>query len=134
MIQLANLSNFICPHQSYCHPNCYERQRRSCSRLITSVKKIYEATEEDEVKESDKKLEQKRDLLKERLKRRVSPGCPYTVQSLYNAMFGLHRNWPCYMLIVVLRDHLQRNRKMTILWLKKFGIHNTTMLKCKLEL
>ena len=47
------------------------------------MKKIYEATEEDEVKESDKKLEQKRDLLKERLKRRVSRGCPYTEQSLY---------------------------------------------------
>ena len=65
------------------------------------MKKIYEATEEDEVKESDKKLEQKRDLLKERLKRRVSQGCPCTEQSLYKAMFGLHRNGPCYMLIVL---------------------------------
>ena len=75
VIQLANLSNFICPHQSYCHPNCYERQRRSCSRLITSVKKIYESVEEEPVKETDKKLEEKRDMLKERLKRRVGSDC-----------------------------------------------------------
>ena len=71
VIQLANLSNFICPHQGFCHPDCYERQRRSCSRLITAVKKIYESSPEEKQKESEKKLDQKRNMLKERFKRRV---------------------------------------------------------------
>ncbi|GFO03526.1 unc-80-like protein, partial [Plakobranchus ocellatus] len=48
VVQLANLSNFICPHHNFCHPNCYERQRRSCSRLTTALRKIYNSTEEDE--------------------------------------------------------------------------------------
>ncbi|CAG5120059.1 unnamed protein product, partial [Candidula unifasciata] len=71
VVQLANLSNFICTHQNYCHPNCYERQRRSCSRLTTALRKIYESTEEDE-KDTSKHTDGKRDLLKEKLKRRES--------------------------------------------------------------
>ena len=43
------------------------------------MKKIYESTEEEKVKESDKKLEEKRDMLKERLKRRVSTVKPADV-------------------------------------------------------
>ncbi|KAL4233067.1 Protein unc-80 [Mactra antiquata] len=70
VIQLANMSNFVCSHQSYCHPDCYERQRRSCSRLIMSVKKIYQSTEGDN-KELDKKPEQKPELISEKIKRRV---------------------------------------------------------------
>ncbi|XP_061164273.1 protein unc-80 homolog isoform X1 [Saccostrea echinata] len=69
VVQLANLSNFICSHQNFCHPNCYERQRRSCSRLITALKKIYQSTENEE---EEKKQETKKDFLKERLKRRGS--------------------------------------------------------------
>lgn len=69
VVQLANLSNFICPHQNFCHPNCYERQRRSCSRLVTALKKIYQSSEHEE---EDKKQDTKKDFLKERLKRRVS--------------------------------------------------------------
>eukprot|EP00105_Crassostrea_gigas_P024973 XP_011445404.1 PREDICTED: protein unc-80 homolog isoform X2 [Crassostrea gigas] len=69
VVQLANLSNFICPHQNFCHPNCYERQRRSCSRLVTALKKIYQSSEHEE---EDKKQDTKKDFLKERLKRRGS--------------------------------------------------------------
>lgn len=72
VIQLANMSNFICPHQNYCHPDCYERQRRSCSRLITAVKKIYQSSEEEQMKESEKKLDQRRENFKEKYKRRES--------------------------------------------------------------
>ncbi|KAH9525120.1 Protein unc-80 [Bulinus truncatus] len=71
VVQLANLSNFICTHQNYCHPNCYERQRRSCSRLTTALRKIYESTEEDE-KDPSKLHADKKDTLKEKLKRRES--------------------------------------------------------------
>ena len=76
------MSNFICPHQGYCHPDCYERQRRSCSRLVTAVKKIYEATEEEPVKESEKKLDQRRDMMKEKFKRRVNLNLPVLVGPL----------------------------------------------------
>ncbi|XP_071097692.1 protein unc-80 homolog [Haliotis cracherodii] len=71
VVQLANLSNFICTHQNYCHPNCYERQRRSCSRLITSLRKVYHSTEEDE-KLDALKPDLKKDNLREKLKRRES--------------------------------------------------------------
>ncbi|WAR09253.1 UNC80-like protein [Mya arenaria] len=72
VIQLANQSNFICPHQGFCHLDCYERQRRSCSRLVTSMKKIYQSTEEEQTKESDRKLEQRREIFKDKFKRRES--------------------------------------------------------------
>ena len=69
VVQLANLSNFICSHQNYCHPNCYERQRRSCSRLTAAIRKIYKSCEEDE---PDMKLQDRKDPMKDKLKRRVS--------------------------------------------------------------
>ncbi len=46
-MQLANTSNFICDHQGFCHPNCYERQRRSCARLIAASQRIYGSGPED---------------------------------------------------------------------------------------
>ncbi|XP_021380201.1 protein unc-80 homolog isoform X3 [Mizuhopecten yessoensis] len=72
VVQLANLSNFICPHQSYCHPNCYERQRRSCSRLVTAMRKVYLSTEHDPETLDKSKQGLHADFLKERLKRRES--------------------------------------------------------------
>jgi hypothetical protein len=68
-VQLANLSNFICTHQGYCHPNCYERQRRSCSRLIASLRKMYESleTSSDEGRNGNGH----RDGAKDKMKRRV---------------------------------------------------------------
>ncbi|XP_036354476.1 protein unc-80 homolog isoform X2 [Octopus sinensis] len=72
VVQLANLSNFICTHQNYCHPYCYERQRRSCSRLITAVNKIYESVKEVEVKKPHKVVDLSSTLQKDKLKRKES--------------------------------------------------------------
>ena len=73
VVQLANLSNFICPHHNFCHPNCYERQRRSCSRLTTALRKIYDSAEEDEHNPA-KNLDGTRNkdaAIRDKLKRRV---------------------------------------------------------------
>lgn len=72
VVQLANRSNFICDHQNFCHPNCYERQRRSCTRLITSLRKIYESEkpETSNVEDNRKETEVK-EPMKDKLKRRV---------------------------------------------------------------
>ncbi|KAL8568215.1 hypothetical protein ACOMHN_027738 [Nucella lapillus] len=71
VVQLANLSNFICTHQGYCHPNCYERQRRSCSRLIAAMRKMYETSESSMADEARNGSSQK-DNMKDKLKRRDS--------------------------------------------------------------
>lgn len=41
MVQVPNSMNFYCSHQSFCHPYCYRRIMRSCSRLIKAVRKVY---------------------------------------------------------------------------------------------
>ncbi|KAJ9574017.1 hypothetical protein L9F63_008614, partial [Diploptera punctata] len=41
VVQIANSFNFYCSHQSFCHPFCYRRHMRACSRLIKSVRRIY---------------------------------------------------------------------------------------------
>ncbi|XP_052063828.1 protein unc-80 homolog [Mytilus californianus] len=71
VVQLANLSNFICTHQNYCHPDCYERQRRSCSRMITAMKKVYQSTENDS-DDQDKAKQDSKEIFRERLRRRES--------------------------------------------------------------
>lgn len=73
IIQLANSSNFICEHQSPCHPSCYERQRRSAIRLISALKRVYESepTPVAPTVVKDTK-EEKRETWKEKMKRRVS--------------------------------------------------------------
>lgn len=72
VVQLANTSNFICEHQSFCHPNCYERQRRSCARLMTAITKIYSSQPgEDKNKNKDEK-DDSSDTLRDKLKRRES--------------------------------------------------------------
>lgn len=45
VVQLANKSNFVCDHQNVCHLNCYERQRRSCTRLMLALRKVYNSME-----------------------------------------------------------------------------------------
>ncbi|GFR73733.1 Unc-80-like protein [Elysia marginata] len=73
VVQLANLSNFICPHHNFCHPNCYERQRRSCSRLTTALRKIYDSTEEDErIPGRGLDGSRSKDAMRDKLKRRES--------------------------------------------------------------
>ncbi|KAJ8299881.1 hypothetical protein KUTeg_021400 [Tegillarca granosa] len=56
--------------KNFCHPNCYERQRRSCSRLVTALRKIYQSSETDDEDDEKARLDAKRDLLKERLRNR----------------------------------------------------------------
>ena len=70
---MANTSNFICDHQSFCHPNCYERQRRSCTRLMTAIKKVYDSEKEDKEKQREEaKKEEKKENFRDKMKRRVS--------------------------------------------------------------
>ena len=73
VVTLANSSNFICDHSAYCHPNCYERQRRSCVRLMTAVRHVYssEATPQpcDVVPMS--RSDSAKDSFKDKMKRRV---------------------------------------------------------------
>lgn len=40
VVQLANSFNFYCSHQSFCHPFCYRRHMRACSRLMKSVRRV----------------------------------------------------------------------------------------------
>lgn len=71
VIRLANNSNFICEHQQFCHSNCYERQRRSCIRLLNAARKIYESTPESTT-QCDESHDNKREKFKDKMKRRVS--------------------------------------------------------------
>ena len=38
---MANSFNYQCSHQNVCHPRCFRRQMRACSRMLNSVRKIY---------------------------------------------------------------------------------------------
>ncbi|XP_025208646.1 protein unc-80 homolog isoform X2 [Melanaphis sacchari] len=41
VIQINKSFDHSCSHQSFCHPFCYKRQMRSCSRLIKAIRKLY---------------------------------------------------------------------------------------------
>uniref|UniRef100_A0A8D8WIK8 Protein unc-80 homolog n=1 Tax=Cacopsylla melanoneura TaxID=428564 RepID=A0A8D8WIK8_9HEMI len=41
MVQVAASFNFYCSHQSFCHPFCYRRNMRACTRLVKAVRKVY---------------------------------------------------------------------------------------------
>ncbi|CAD5116523.1 DgyrCDS5405 [Dimorphilus gyrociliatus] len=71
VIRLANNSNFICEHQQFCHTNCYERQRRSCVRLLNAARKVYDSTPES-MMQNDDNHENKREKFKDKMKRRES--------------------------------------------------------------
>ncbi|TGZ66684.1 hypothetical protein CRM22_005205 [Opisthorchis felineus] len=43
VIQFLNHTNFSCDHQSYCLPNCFERQQHQCRALMNGVKQVYGA-------------------------------------------------------------------------------------------
>lgn len=40
VVQMAGSFNFFCSHQAFCHPFCYRRHMRACSRLMKSVRKV----------------------------------------------------------------------------------------------
>jgi len=72
VVTLANTSNFICDHTTYCHPNCYERQRRSCVRLMTSLRQVYHAQPPDPAElVAMSRSESGKDSFKDKMKRRV---------------------------------------------------------------
>ncbi|GLG97294.1 Protein unc-80 homolog [Gryllus bimaculatus] len=41
VVLMANSFNFYCSHQNFCHPYCYRRHMRACTRLIKSVRRVY---------------------------------------------------------------------------------------------
>ncbi|KAF6779228.1 hypothetical protein AHF37_01155, partial [Paragonimus kellicotti] len=41
VIEFLNCTNFSCDHQSYCLPNCFERQQHQCRALLNAVKQVY---------------------------------------------------------------------------------------------
>nr|XP_054770882.1 protein unc-80 homolog [Lytechinus pictus] len=38
VVEIASKSNFLCQHKRSCHPNCLERQKRNCYRLMKAVR------------------------------------------------------------------------------------------------
>ncbi|XP_064639472.1 protein unc-80 homolog [Lineus longissimus] len=95
IIQLANTSNFICDHQNFCHPNCYERQQRSCTRLMNATFKVYDCEEPENVDEDGRKLDDsKKDTFREKLKRRLSPSkshCSVPKESVFQPSSPIRR-------------------------------------------
>ncbi|GAA48501.1 protein unc-80 homolog, partial [Clonorchis sinensis] len=43
VIEFLNHTNFSCDHQSYCLPNCFERQQHQCRALMNGIKHVYGA-------------------------------------------------------------------------------------------
>ncbi|XP_015837451.1 protein unc-80 homolog isoform X11 [Tribolium castaneum] len=41
MVQVSNSFYYFCTHQNFCHPFCYRRVMRACSRLVKAVRKVY---------------------------------------------------------------------------------------------
>ncbi|KAJ8917160.1 hypothetical protein NQ315_012652 [Exocentrus adspersus] len=41
MVQVSNSLYYYCPHQNFCHPFCYRRVMRGCSRLVKAVRRVY---------------------------------------------------------------------------------------------
>ncbi|RZC42316.1 unc-80 -like protein, partial [Asbolus verrucosus] len=41
MVQVSNSFYYYCTHQNFCHPFCYRRVMRGCSRLVKAVRKVY---------------------------------------------------------------------------------------------
>ncbi|GLV31802.1 uncoordinated 80 [Carabus blaptoides fortunei] len=41
VVLIANSFNYVCSHQQFCHPYCYRRHMRGCSRLIKAIRKVY---------------------------------------------------------------------------------------------
>jgi len=40
VIDLITSYNYYCTHKGYCHPFCYKRHMRSCTRLIKATRKV----------------------------------------------------------------------------------------------
>jgi len=42
VMMLSGSFNYQCSHQNVCHPRCFRRQMRACSRLLAAVRKVYD--------------------------------------------------------------------------------------------
>lgn len=40
VIDLITSYNYYCSHKGYCHPYCYKRHMRSCTRLMKATRKV----------------------------------------------------------------------------------------------
>ncbi|XP_071839173.1 protein unc-80 homolog isoform X3 [Apostichopus japonicus] len=64
VLEIAGRTNIICNHQQSCHPNCLQRQKRNCYRLMKAVKAVYGEenvlhSKDDDIEEKLQKLENK---------------------------------------------------------------------------
>ncbi|XP_033107470.1 protein unc-80 homolog, partial [Anneissia japonica] len=65
VVEITSKANFICNHRQFCHPNCYERQKRNCYRLMKAVRSIYgeesvlKMNDRENVEELSKRFDQK---------------------------------------------------------------------------
>ncbi|XP_037944678.1 protein unc-80 homolog isoform X2 [Teleopsis dalmanni] len=41
IIDIITSYNYYCTHKGFCHPYCYKRHMRACSRLIKAARKVY---------------------------------------------------------------------------------------------
>ncbi|XP_058983125.1 protein unc-80 homolog isoform X2 [Musca domestica] len=41
VIDLISSYNFYCQHKGYCHPYCYKRHMRACTRLVKATRRVY---------------------------------------------------------------------------------------------
>ena len=53
VIQLNSSTAFLCDHQGVCPVNCHQRQSRSCTRMVKSLKAVYSTLNKND-KASDK--------------------------------------------------------------------------------
>ncbi|XP_071508730.1 protein unc-80 homolog, partial [Diadema antillarum] len=79
VVEIASKSNFICQHQRSCHPNCLERQKRNCYRLMKAVRAVY--GEEVFPKARDEELEEKVRRFEAKTKRKESTQGHSTLRS-----------------------------------------------------
>ena len=40
VVRMMNSLNYYCSHQNFCHPFCYRRHMRACSRLTKALRKV----------------------------------------------------------------------------------------------
>lgn len=82
MVQVMNSFYYFCPHQNYCHPFCYRRVMRSCSRLVRAVRKVYgeefgiledKMSMDNEIKKKSKKDKNQSRKISDQTSSQVSP-------------------------------------------------------------
>ncbi|XP_060527222.1 protein unc-80 homolog isoform X3 [Cylas formicarius] len=78
MVQVANSFYYFCPHQNFCHPFCYRRVMRGCTRLIKATRKVYGeefglVSEQEPKKKGTKKEKNQNRKVSDQTSSQVSP-------------------------------------------------------------